>query len=156
MLRHLAKSTTRFLGIAALILIACGALRCWDTNNPIRTGSGRTGVLFGAPHVVDLGGIRHASGYCTPYPKCAECHGDSLQGARGVPSCTSCHIAHWELPNCGAMAHTVNLGGTLHASGYCQPYTNCTPCHGPQLQGGRNGEPSCNSCHDQKWRDCGD
>jgi hypothetical protein len=152
----LAKRTRQSLGAAAVILIGCGALSCWDTSNPLRACSGATGSLFGTPHVVNLGGVLHASGYCAPYPKCAQCHGDSLQGARGVASCTSCHTAHWELSSCGTVTHTVNLGGTLHAPGYCQPYTNCVACHGLQLQGGRNGEPSCTSCHDQRWRDCGD
>ncbi len=34
------------------------------------------------------------------------------------------------------------------------PYTNeCTECHGPTLEGGHHGEPSCYSCHGPVWKE---
>ena len=107
-------------------------------------------------HDVNLGGVSHASGYCTPFQNCTACHGNQLQGgANGEPSCSQCHGPLWE--TCGQnTGHTENLGGTFHAPGYCSPYENCTACHGTNLRGGPQGEPSCLQCHDQKkWKNCG-
>jgi hypothetical protein len=146
------------VGAIALALIACGASKCLDPHNPIRAGAGGPSIPAVLPHLVNLGGVRHADGYCTPIPKCAECHGDSLRGGvNGEPSCTKCHVEFWNLPNCGMVAHTVNFGGHLHALGYCTPLTNCVTCHGAQLEGGRNGEPSCTKCHITFWNlpNCG-
>ncbi len=42
----------------------------------------------------------------------------------------------------------------FHARGMEYPYTNeCTECHGPTLQGGHHGEPSCYSCHGPEWKE---
>lgn len=49
------------------------------------------------------------------------------------------------------LSHTVVLNGTGHADGYCQPLQNCIACHGTDLKGGKNGEPSCFKCHGDKW-----
>jgi hypothetical protein len=53
--------------------------------------------------------------------------------------------------------HTVNLGGTNHAGGYCQPFLYCTACHGDSLKGGPLGQPACTKCHTDHWNEttCG-
>ncbi len=50
-------------------------------------------------------------------------------------------------------AHNVNIDGTYHASGYCQPFLNCSACHGDSLQGGSAGQPSCTKCHADHWNE---
>ena len=47
--------------------------------------------------------------------------------------------------------HTVINDGVPHAPGLNDPTQNCTTCHGADLRGGPNGQPSCFSCHGQKW-----
>ncbi|MGD8727726.1 MAG: hypothetical protein PVH40_08780 [Gemmatimonadales bacterium] len=47
--------------------------------------------------------------------------------------------------------HTVIRGGVAHAPGLNDPVANCTQCHGADLQGGTDEEPSCFTCHGQKW-----
>lgn len=47
--------------------------------------------------------------------------------------------------------HTVNRDGIGHAPGLEDPGVNCTDCHGVDLSGGDNGEPSCFACHGQVW-----
>jgi len=47
--------------------------------------------------------------------------------------------------------HTVMEGGVAHAPGLNNPFVNCTNCHGANLQGGSDGEPSCTKCHGVKW-----
>jgi hypothetical protein len=47
--------------------------------------------------------------------------------------------------------HTVSQDGVLHMSGLNDPLTNCTGCHGADLRGGSEGEPSCFRCHGVKW-----
>ena len=47
--------------------------------------------------------------------------------------------------------HTVFHGGFGHAPGASNAATNCVTCHGADLRGGDSGEPSCFSCHGQKW-----
>ena len=42
--------------------------------------------------------------------------------------------------------HTDDQGGVLHYTGKTDPLTNCTPCHGADLQGADG--PACLSCHD--------
>ena len=50
--------------------------------------------------------------------------------------------------------HTVSQSGRLHAPGLCQPQQNCASCHGDDLRGGSNGEPSCFQCHGAEWNTC--
>jgi hypothetical protein len=47
--------------------------------------------------------------------------------------------------------HTIVKGGAAHAPGLNNPTQNCTSCHGSDLRGGTSGQPSCFSCHGQKW-----
>ncbi len=47
--------------------------------------------------------------------------------------------------------HTVLKSGVAHAPGLNNPTANCTTCHGADLRGGNSGQPSCFSCHGQKW-----
>ena len=47
--------------------------------------------------------------------------------------------------------HTVSQGGRLHAPGLNNPQENCASCHGQDLRGGANGEPSCFQCHGNVW-----
>ena len=48
-------------------------------------------------------------------------------------------------------SHTVLRSGVTHAPGLTDPLQNCTSCHGADLRGGANGQPSCFTCHGQKW-----
>jgi hypothetical protein len=48
-------------------------------------------------------------------------------------------------------SHTVSEDGVRHLPGLMDPQANCTACHGADLRGGNNGEPSCFSCHGQQW-----
>jgi hypothetical protein len=47
--------------------------------------------------------------------------------------------------------HTVSQGGRFHAPGLANPQVNCASCHGQNLRGGTNGEPSCYMCHGEVW-----
>lgn len=47
--------------------------------------------------------------------------------------------------------HTVRQGGAFHAPGLTDPFANCAECHGADLRGGANGEPSCLLCHGRTW-----
>ena len=47
--------------------------------------------------------------------------------------------------------HTVMKSGVAHAPGLNNPLVNCTTCHGANLQGGAEGQPSCTTCHGVKW-----
>jgi len=47
--------------------------------------------------------------------------------------------------------HTTIKDGVAHMSGLTNPTANCTSCHGDDLRGGDDGEPSCYSCHGQEW-----
>lgn len=47
--------------------------------------------------------------------------------------------------------HTVVKDGRRHAPGLETPLQRCTGCHGADLRGGANGEPSCFNCHGQEW-----
>ena len=159
LVREMIIKKKRFFGVLMPVMIAFGALSCWDMDNPLRSGQGGPGVPATVAHRDILGGTNHASGYCRPLLNCAACHGDSLQGGvHGEPSCTKCHADNWSGAICGTIAHTVNLGGHLHASDYCKPFDSCVRCHGQNLRGGFNGEPSCFSCHGDRWSggDCGD
>ena len=48
-------------------------------------------------------------------------------------------------------SHTVVRNGVAHAPGLNDPTQNCTQCHGADLRGGTDDEPSCFTCHGQKW-----
>lgn len=47
--------------------------------------------------------------------------------------------------------HTDFKGGAAHAPGANDATNNCVECHGADLRGGTNGEPSCFTCHGQEW-----
>ena len=47
--------------------------------------------------------------------------------------------------------HTVRRDGVPHAPGLNDPVNQCVTCHGNDLRGGDDGEPSCFSCHGQVW-----
>lgn len=46
--------------------------------------------------------------------------------------------------------HALSKDGYMHKSGLNQPLTNCTNCHGSDLQGGTTGV-SCFECHGKEW-----
>ncbi len=142
----------RWLGTLVPLVFAFG---CFQVNNPMRAGSGQGSGLQPVSHDVTIQGINHAQGYCQPFDNCAGCHGVDLNGGpSGEASCFQCHGPLWE--TCGQnTAHDQNLGGAMHASGYCSPLQNCSSCHGPDLRGGSNGEPSCYQCHGTLWETCG-
>lgn len=48
-------------------------------------------------------------------------------------------------------SHTISREGVLHAPGLQTPETNCTTCHGADLRGGTDGQPSCFTCHGAVW-----
>ena len=54
-------------------------------------------------------------------------------------------------PSNAPASHTVSQDGVRHLPGLNDPATNCVACHGADLRGGDNGEPSCYTCHGQKW-----
>lgn len=54
-------------------------------------------------------------------------------------------------PDNAPEGHTVRVGGANHAPGLNNPLANCTQCHGADLRGGGDGQPSCFTCHGQKW-----
>jgi len=64
-------------------------------------------------------------------------------GAAGCDDATS--------PSNAPANHTVINDGVPHAPGLDDPTQNCTTCHGADLRGGPDGQPSCLSCHGQKW-----
>lgn len=117
----------------------------WDSE---RCGAGS--------HTVNLGGHFHDPAYCLPYQNCVECHGATLRGGTGgQPSCLSCHTqTKWM--NCGSTNHADNRDGAMHAANPCAPSSSCVLCHGTDLRGGPNGEPSCYGCHEALWTNCGD
>lgn len=51
----------------------------------------------------------------------------------------------------GAVGHTERIDGAFHRAGLRDPETSCVECHGEDLRGGFAGEPSCFTCHGQKW-----
>jgi mono/diheme cytochrome c family protein len=108
-------------------------------------------------HSVSLSGVNHAPDYCTPLQNCTECHGSDLHGGPyGQPSCLKCHTQKkWQ--NCGGTQHNQRKDGVYHALNYCKPLDYCVQCHGSNLRGGPNNEPSCYRCHGEKWKesDCG-
>ena len=54
-------------------------------------------------------------------------------------------------PSNAPASHTVSQDGVRHLPGLNDPEANCVACHGADLRGGANGEPSCFTCHGQKW-----
>jgi hypothetical protein len=44
--------------------------------------------------------------------------------------------------------HSIDFNGVWHMPGYEDPGTNCTPCHGDNLEGGSSGV-GCYECHDK-------
>ena len=54
-------------------------------------------------------------------------------------------------PEDAPAGHTVVLDGVAHSPGLSAPQENCSDCHGSDLRGGGDGEPSCFTCHGQKW-----
>ncbi len=64
-----------------------------------------------------------------------------------VASCSDSSTAPADAPE----GHTVLKSGVPHAPGLTNPTQNCATCHGATLQGGASGQPSCFSCHGQKW-----
>jgi cytochrome c553 len=54
-------------------------------------------------------------------------------------------------PSNAPASHTISREGVRHLPGLSDPLTNCVGCHGADLRGGNSGEPSCFTCHGQKW-----
>ena len=140
-----------FILLAAVVLMLNAS--CFQLNNQERAGNGSTGGPV--PHDTLIGGIAHAQDYCKPTQFCSSCHGTDLRGGtNGQPACYQCHVALWT--TCGQnIQHDQKLGGVYHVTGYCDPATNCVRCHGADLKGGANSEPSCYKCHGELWKTCG-
>lgn len=109
-------------------------------------------------HDDNIQGVSHAFTSKSGPRYCKQCHGTALQGGgNGEPSCFQCHGENWDPIDAdtprGDADHTVDNGGFLHHSGIASPTTNCTACHGANLQGDlqKTGNPSCFLCHEQKW-----
>jgi len=49
--------------------------------------------------------------------------------------------------------HTVNYSGVEHGFAAAKGARFCQDCHGAELSGGSNGEPSCYQCHGLNWLD---
>ena len=64
-----------------------------------------------------------------------------------LSACSSSTTAPADAPE----NHTILKSGVAHAPGLTNPTQNCTACHGADLRGGSSGQPSCFSCHGQKW-----
>ena len=47
--------------------------------------------------------------------------------------------------------HTLVIDGVAHAPGAASARVACTECHGADLRGGDDGEPSCFRCHGTVW-----
>jgi cytochrome c553 len=54
-------------------------------------------------------------------------------------------------PSNAPASHTISQDGVRHLPGLNDPAANCVACHGADLRGGNNGEPSCFTCHGQEW-----
>ena len=50
-------------------------------------------------------------------------------------------------------AHGLNINGVMHAQPSLNAERYCSECHGQNLVGGGNGEPSCYQCHGKSWTD---
>jgi predicted CXXCH cytochrome family protein len=102
--------------------------------------------------------VLHKAGFGTPIASgCTGCHGSNLEGPPPdddgfAPSCYSCHGKRWSGEN-DPDGHGEVMGGfAQHMSGLEDPYTNCTECHGADLEGAGTA-PSCFSCHGGTWGD---
>lgn len=143
----------KYLIILGVLLLLVN-LACFKINNPERAGFGNS-INGLVSHNNIIGGVGHAANYCKPLEACANCHGSDLKGGlNGEPSCYQCHGAKWEACSSGVQ-HNIQIGGINHAEGYCNPVLNCARCHGQDLKGGANNEPSCYKCHGELWKDCG-
>ncbi len=47
--------------------------------------------------------------------------------------------------------HTEQYGGVPHGRQARSGARYCQSCHGAELQGGADGEPSCHQCHGRNW-----
>tara|TARA_B100001094_G_scaffold326631_1_gene383152 strand:- start:1298 stop:1693 length:396 start_codon:yes stop_codon:yes gene_type:complete len=63
---------------------------------------------------------------------------------------TSCSLE--EGPKGLVRAHTSPFAGIEHPQGIAHASRYCRHCHGENLSGGENGEPSCFRCHGQNWK----
>ena len=75
---------------------------------------------------------------------CATCHGTSFTGGTSGVSCFGCHISY---PHVTGWTDTSSVG--FHGKflkALKWKLNNCTPCHGPALNGGKTGV-SCFTCH---------
>ena len=98
-------------------------------------------------HIINKNGSKHLGNYFDPTIDCKSCHGSDLKGETSKgPSCFLCHGDVWKRAE-----HTSGKQGVRHAPNATKPETNCLECHGSDLKGGTNGEPSCYSCHGQVW-----
>jgi predicted CXXCH cytochrome family protein len=114
------------------------AFSCYWCHDRLWAGEGPP-----TSHTVWLGNFAlHQPGYEAPVAEgCTQCHGPNLDDGF-APSCFSCHGPGGEgLPS----DHTELKGGFAHKPGYEDPYTNCTRCHGPNLDDGY--ATSCFACH---------
>ena len=64
---------------------------------------------------------------------------------------TACSDDNGSGPEDTPASHTVIKDGVAHAAGLNDPTQNCTQCHGADLRGGTDDEPSCFACHGQQW-----
>lgn len=69
----------------------------------------------------------------------------------GIGLVLACDSSESTLPEDAPPGHTVNQSGVPHAPGLSNPTENCAACHGDDLMGGDEGQPSCYSCHGQEW-----
>lgn len=116
---------------------------------------------------------------------CAVCHsetnkdltGGALEREKEPPSCYTCHGQRWSGGDTGDLSDNFcseemmcNHSGTYfrgrnHRSGYTNPTSHCTNCHGRDLKGsnsnggggrgkgggGKGARPSCYACHGEEW-----
>ena len=82
-----------------------------------------------------------------------------MAGSRVIKAGFICALALLSAPGCSDETvppdapdgHTVMKDGAAHAPGLHDPTNNCVSCHGADLKGGGDGEPSCYSCHGREW-----
>lgn len=54
-------------------------------------------------------------------------------------------------PDTAPQGHSVIKDGVAHMPGLETPTNGCVQCHGDDLMGGTDDEPSCYACHGKKW-----